>query len=243
MINATIFTLWGLSIAAEIGLIVVLLRQRLAARYPGVTLWAMASAASGLATAWAYFIDRSYAAQWAAWEPVSLAAMILLTADVAYQVGRQWPARGLAIGVNVLFGSLSLAAMGWIAHLFPANAWGAAAAMLRLKEHFALACALTILANWAIYSIPQPEWRKNTKRHVRAAFALTLGLGLAVLLVAWHKSYATIAVANTVISGLPLCCCVIWARMSRQGEEYSAPRPQGNLLENLEALDRMRIDR
>jgi hypothetical protein len=46
MINATIFTLWGLSIAAEIGLIVVLLRQRLAARYPGVTLWAMVSSVS-----------------------------------------------------------------------------------------------------------------------------------------------------------------------------------------------------
>lgn len=243
MINAAIFTLWGLSIAAEIGLVGVMLLQGLAFRYPGVTFWAIVSATSGVSTAFAHFAHRSYAAKWAAWEPLSLAALILLTADVAYQIGRQWPARGLAIGINVLFGSLSIATMGWLARLFPADVWGTIAYLVRLKEHFALACAATIAANWMIYSIPRPEWKRNVRGHVRASFSLTIGIGLSFLLVAYWKSYWTILAANTAISGLPLICCVIWARMSHRGEEYQAPAPQGNLLENLEDIDRRRIVR
>lgn len=246
VISTVIFTLWGLSILCEIGLIFVLLRQRLAGRYAGVTLWATVSAASGIHAAYAHFATRSYAAAFAAWEPITLAALILVTADVAHKIGSQWPAASrLAWGINALFGGLAVVAMGRVAEIFPAAEWGDVVGWtIRLKEHFALACAATIAANWMIYSIPHPQWKKNVRRHVRAGFILTAGLGAAAfILAAWNMKFAAIAIANTLIAGLPLICCVIWARMSRGGEEYTAPRPQGTLLESLEALDRKRIDR
>ena len=245
ILSAGIFTLWGLSILCKIGLIGVLLRQKLARRYAGVTLWAAVSAASGIHTAYAHFVTRSYAAVWAAWEPITLAALILVTADVAHKIGSQWPAASrLAWGINALFGGLAAVAMGRVAEIFPAAEWGAVGWTIRLKEHFALACAATIAANWMIYSIPHPQWKKNVRRHVRAGFILTAGLGAAAfILAAWKMEFAVIAIANTLIAGLPLVCCAIWARMGRGGEEYTAPRPQGTLLESLEALDRKRIDR
>ena len=245
ILSAGIFTLWGLSILCEIGLIGVLLRQKLARRYAGVTLWAAVSAASGIHTAYAHFVTRSYAAVWAAWEPITLAALILVTADVAHKIGSQWPAASrLAWGINALFGGLAAVAMGRVAEIFPAAEWGAVGWTIRLKEHFALACAATIAANWMIYSIPHPQWKKNARRHVRAGFLLTAGLGgAAFILAAWGREVVAVAIANSIITGLPGVCCVIWARMSRKGEEYATPRPQGTLLESLEALDRRRTER
>lgn len=241
--STLIFILWGLAIAAEISLLGVLMRQRLLNAYPGVTCWAIISAASGLHLAYAHIAHNAYAATWREWQPWALAALIAITIDVARSIGGQWPARRLAVAVNVIFGGLALAAMGWVARILPAHQWGIDAPLIRLSEHFALACAVTIGANWLIYSIPQVEWRKNTRRHARAALILTVCVGGGLAIAAASKSYASVAVANLLLGAAPIVACVIWGRMTRKGEEFAGPVPQNGLLEALEGQDRKRIGR
>lgn len=243
--SALIYCCWGLCVASELALLAALIRARLAGRYIGVTLWALISSISAINCAYAHFSGNGYAQAWGWWQPFTLAATICITIDVISAIGRQWPkAHSAAVGVNLLFGGLSFAALGWVAHLIPAHGWGSAAALVRLSEHFHLACAATIAANWLIYSIPRHDWRGNVRLHVRAAMVLTAGCGGAYLIgAASRKNYWMVAVANLLLTTAPIVACVLWARMSHRGEDYRDPRPQDGLLESLEALDRGRIDR
>lgn len=243
--STLIFTTWGLCVAVELALLAALIRSRLAGKYPGVALWALISAASAINCAYEYFAGNGYRQAWAWWQPFTLAAAIGVTIDVVSAISRQWPkARSMAAVVNLLFGGVSFAALGWVAHLIPAHGWGSAAALVRLSEHFHLACAATIAANWLIYSIPRHDWRGNVRLHVRAALVLTAGCGAAYLIgAASRKSYWMVAAANLLLTTAPIAACVLWARMSRRGEHYNDPRPQEGLLESLEALDRGRIGR
>lgn len=243
--SSLIFTCWGLSVAAELALLAAMIRSRLTGSYPGVALWALISSASAINCAYAHFAGNGYGQAWGFWQPFALAATIGLTIDVVSAISRQWPkARNMAVVVNLIFGGVSLAAMGWVAHLIPAHGWGSAAALVRLSEHFYLACAATIAANWLIYSIPRHEWRKNVRLHVRAALALTAGCGAAYLIgAASRKEYWMVAAANLLLTTATIAACVLWARMSRPGEDYRDPSPDRGLLESLEELDRGRIDR
>lgn len=239
--SAIIFALWGLSIFCEIGLVALLLRRRLALLYWGVTIWAVISAASGLHLAYCYMEHHRY--PWAAWQPFLLAGQIIVTADCAHKLSRHWPARAFGWMVNGVFGALSLAAMAWVVRLIPAAPWGADEWMLRLSEHFSLACAVTVGLNWLIYSVPLDRWRKNARLHVRGAAILTGGCGAACMLGYWSKAYAAVAVANLVLTIAPAAAAILWARMSVKGEDYEMTRPQEGLLEILEAQDERRIRR
>lgn len=239
--NALIFSLWGFSVACEIGLVALLVRRRLALLYWGVTIWATISAASGLHLAYSYMEHHRY--PWASWQPLLLAGQILVTADVAHKLSRHWPARAFGWIVNGVFGALSLAAMAWVVRLVPAAPWGANEWMLRLSEHFSLACAVTVGLNWLIYSVPLDRWRRNARLHVRASVILAGGCGAACLLAYWSKAYAAVAVANLTLTIAPAAAAILWARMSARGEAYEMERPQAGLLESLEALDAQRIRR
>lgn len=239
--STLIFTCWGLAIAAQFGLLSILVRRRIAFFYWGVTAWATVGVGSGLHLVYTYMQYGVY--PWRQWQPFTLAAMILLTADVAHKLARHWPARTFGWVVNGIFAALSLAAMAWVARIIPSAPWGADAAMVKLSEHFSLACATTIGLNWMVYSIPLDSWRRNARLHVRAALSLTGACGLAYFLAAANKSTASIAVANLTLTIAPIVASVGWARMSRGGESYRMQRPHDGLLEALEGIDRKRLDR
>ena len=234
--------MWLVATVAKATLLMILLRRRLAGKYPYLTgcLTATIAKSCWLEGCYLTWGKAGYVAAWSDLQAVDNSALALVTIEAVIAIGTHFPrGKWLALTTLSVFGLFSAAAI-LLVYDVPRSLLGSLyAPALCMSRSFSFWCLATLLLNVAFHGLAQVGWRRNLKRYIYAAAALFLfeTIGLHLHEKSQGKWASMMWMAHIMRQLAVLCSCLYWGLMNAAGENTNAPPSDPRILSAIESAE------